>query len=101
MHSRSSNFTATDRRPANSGPGPDLRHQWVDLWGESHMRGVLGPGRGGTPGRPPPREARSGADVQPGDLALDHDRRGTRHRWPTSIASRSSRPDPGAGDAAD
>ncbi len=67
-------FTARADAPPPPARRPDLRHQWVELWGEGHMRGVTGPGAAGGP--PSVRfleRLKAGGDIQPGDLALDRD----------------------------
>src|SRR5262249_42563164 len=70
-----SHFTAS----AGSAPDsrkPDVKHQWVNVWGERHMHNIAGP----SPSRRPATSLLSAklkaGQVQPEDLELTPDRTG-------------------------
>ena len=63
-------IAGTDNPPAPD-VRPNVRQQWVDLWGSNHIRGVSGPSLASrTPGVRTLERLRPG-DIGPGDLVLD------------------------------
>lgn len=64
-------FLAGSDTPPVPNVRPDVRQQWVDLWGANHIRDVSGPSLASrTPGVRTLERLRPG-DIVPGDLALD------------------------------
>jgi len=65
-------FTVSGNSPPQINPRPDVTHQWIDLWGRTHVRGATGPR---PPGSAMTRRLLSRAlrprDVQAGDLFID------------------------------
>ena len=77
-------FTAVDEQPPASNPRPDLRRQWLDLWGASHFRNPIGPGIG-KPGAPASvrfAERLKPGDIEPRDLVLE-----SRERRPLEVGA--------------
>ena len=102
---------AGDGPPLALAGGVDVRRQWVELWGKSHVTGVTGPGKSGPgPGVRLVIGKLKPAKVEPGDLALDpKERRGSEigadyrrlRLVPSAKGAPSSRgPTPGAAPSA-
>lgn len=75
-------FTAVDDRSPAPNLRPDLRRQWIELWGQNHFRSVVGPGTGKVGAPPSVRFADKlkPGEVTPRDLVLEsRDRRSPEH----------------------
>jgi serine/threonine-protein kinase len=71
-------FTAVDDTPPANNPRPDLRRQWLEIWGVNHFRNPTGPGTGklGAPSSVRFAEKLRPGEVAPRDLVLEfRDRR--------------------------
>ncbi|MDR3633474.1 MAG: protein kinase [Isosphaeraceae bacterium] len=69
-------FTTVDDRPPTPNPRPDLRRQWLELWGMNHFRNPLGPGKAGAAQSVRFAEKLKPGEVTPRDLVLEsRDRR--------------------------
>jgi serine/threonine protein kinase len=65
-------FTSLGELPSALGARPDVKRQWIDLWGPSHIRNVSGPSlRGARAAARLLNENPRTGSIEPSDLAID------------------------------